>query len=725
MKRTLVYTCIYNNLWGTDFGGRPGRDLHYKLSLLSIIRLDADKVICFTSQSEFEELNDWFFNQNSVDPSKFELKIFDLKKSKYYDKIQNLKNLEEIKKSDRCFEIQYNKFFWLELIDNLDEYPKVYWFDAGLSHGGLFPIEYSYGVGYSSHFSFDIFSRKFLDKLNDLTDNEKFLVVGKNNTGRFYWSSTIPSHYYDKYDNSIHIIGGFFGGNTTTFKKIKKKFDELLTKLLDNESNLYYEELIMSCLFQNKKEDFILLDFDDWYDRKIENYTEIETKYFFHIFEEILSPKTCVVTSCIEIDQFSTRYVESCKNLIFSYLKYTRFDILVLTNKPEHFNQINSKRVIIKSYNDIYDENILSSGRFNMHIKRLPISIASDMPYDLIYYHDCDCYIVGWDSKNFNEKCSEDFDVAFVSHANPQLGSLRKNYKHFEEKILNEFGDLYYEELDSSPNPAETRVIFKNNLKLKEFLNFWDKISNRNKDFFTYHDGVYFGTSAVHSKMKMIGITHFDNFSKFCRIKHGDNILDYFGNVIKVDELIPDSVNQNEDFEIKGFSQIGQDVIALKWLKFKKNGVFLDIGCGEPKNINNTYLLEKNYDWSGMCIDIEEKCDPDGKTWSDLRPNSIHLIQNAININYENLLDEYNFPLEIDFLSLDLEPPDLTLKCLFKIPFDKYKFKVITFETDEYRDGGVERRELSRNFLNFMGYRLVQSIGQQEDIYVHKTLIDK
>lgn len=239
--------------------------------------------------------------------------------------------------------------------------------------------------------------------------------------------------------------------------------------------------------------------------------------------------KTAVVSTSIQLDIKNDQYLSRADNLINSYLKFTNFDIVLLTNNLEYFSNITDSRLKLFDYNLNFKEPIMSAKRFNMHIKRRPIEIASRLGYDIIFYNDCDCFITGWDEASFKKKCSEDFDVAFVSHANPQLGGLRKTYKHFQEKIDIEFGDLYYDELDLSPNPAETRVIFKNNEKLKKFLHFWNLISERNKDYFTYHDGVYFGTSAIYAKMNMIGVTHKDEFSNFCRISHGEEILNYFG----------------------------------------------------------------------------------------------------------------------------------------------------------------------------------------------------
>ena len=61
------------------------------------------------------------------------------------------------------------------------------------------------------------------------------------------------------------------------------------------------------------------------------------------------------------------------------------------------------------------------------------------------------------------------------------------------------------------------------------------------------------------------------------------------------------------------YSQIGQDKLVLKYLKNKKNGTFVDIGCGFPKHINNTYLLESEFNWYGISVDlISRRTTPEG-----------------------------------------------------------------------------------------------------------------
>ena len=228
-----------------------------------------------------DELKHAFYNRFGFSSEQLQFEVFDLHETKYFDKIRRLKDIEKTKQSDRCVEVQYNKFLWNYNISEIPNYDRVYWFDAGLSHGGIFPIEYQRDQTLEGHYHISLFKPNYLEYLNKLTE-DKFLMVGKNNTHSFFWSQTLPEKYYREYDRSKHIIGGFFGGIPSKFIEVCRRFESMLVQLLEQEPTLYMEELIMGCMYFNDKDYFTLLEFDDWYKR--EHHTDPNIRYFYHTF---------------------------------------------------------------------------------------------------------------------------------------------------------------------------------------------------------------------------------------------------------------------------------------------------------------------------------------------------------------------------------------------------------------------------------------------------------
>lgn len=261
--RTVFLTCIYNNLFGTEFGGRPSRSEHYKFSLLSLLRMTNADFVCYTSPNDLSNLEDFFYNQNGISKNKLRFIPFDLKNTKYYDTFSKYKNIDLIKEGDRCFEIQYNKFFWF--LDEELNYDNYYWIDAGLCHCGIIPDKHLVNNNtYQRYFNSYFFNNEFLERLNEKS-GEKILVIGKSNTGSNFWSNTLPNEYYKEYDSSFHIIGGLFGGTKRVMKKFVEEFERIFLWVTEKEKKLYSEEQIMSLIFVNNRELFNLFSFDVWW----------------------------------------------------------------------------------------------------------------------------------------------------------------------------------------------------------------------------------------------------------------------------------------------------------------------------------------------------------------------------------------------------------------------------------------------------------------------------
>jgi len=246
--KVKIVTAIFNGLYGTELGGRPGRNNHYRYSLKSLMKMTDADFVCYTSPDEIDDLSVFFKTQ--IDNHQLTLKPYDLRNFKYSDRINKIKDVESTKTSDRCIEIQYSKFIWLsnEIEDLTHDY--VFWFDGGLSHNGLIPNKYLNKVAdnfYEQHYDSILFNNKFLQNLINHC-GEKIQIVAKNNVQHF-WSQTVPQKYYSDYCMELHIIGGFFGGKIEKMRKFCVLFFSYLELLLDNEDRLYAEENIMTLTY--------------------------------------------------------------------------------------------------------------------------------------------------------------------------------------------------------------------------------------------------------------------------------------------------------------------------------------------------------------------------------------------------------------------------------------------------------------------------------------------
>lgn len=175
------------------------------------------------------------------------------------------------------------------------------------------------------------------------------------------------------------------------------------------------------------------------------------------------------------------------------------------------------------------------------------------------------------------------------------------------------------------------------------------------------------------------------------------------------------------------YSQVYQDLFILSMLNGKQNGKFLEIGGARPYHGNNTALLEEQFGWKGVSIEFNQDF---ANEYAAARKNTVMLCEDALKINYEELLKKHFEGTNIDYLQLDIEPARHTFEALLNIPFNKYKFAVITYEHDYYVDVTKSYREKSRNYLKNLGYELIvndispDGISNFEDWWVHPDLID-
>lgn len=195
---------------------------------------------------------------------------------------------------------------------------------------------------------------------------------------------------------------------------------------------------------------------------------------------------------------------------------------------------------------------------------------------------------------------------------------------------------------------------------------------------------------------------------------------------------------------MKYYSQAGQDEWVVKFFNGKKKGFFLDIGAHNGIDINNTYYLEKNLDWTGICIEADPnifnileknrkspcvncavsdsighiKFRQDGFSGRVDLNGTISVESNTIG----NILRDNNSPKIIDYISLDVEGYES--KVLSKFPFDEYEFIIMTVEHNLYI-GNTGNKEEIKDILLKNGYIIAfENIKHEgfefEDWYVNK-----
>lgn len=192
-------------------------------------------------------------------------------------------------------------------------------------------------------------------------------------------------------------------------------------------------------------------------------------------------------------------------------------------------------------------------------------------------------------------------------------------------------------------------------------------------------------------------------------------------------------MEKEEGTVLRNFSQAGQDLFVSFALDGKRDGLFVDLGAGHPRDYSNTFALEKICGWRGILADIE--------TVDQLKAE-----RDPRNLFYGNALDpklmEDILTLAdanegtLEYLSLDLEPPESTLAALYGLPLDQMTFAVATVEHDLYR-GKQSIKFAIEGILQGYGYRRVaenvRMMAQNEsgyllvpveDWWVHPSLVD-
>ena len=179
-------------------------------------------------------------------------------------------------------------------------------------------------------------------------------------------------------------------------------------------------------------------------------------------------------------------------------------------------------------------------------------------------------------------------------------------------------------------------------------------------------------------------------------------------------------------------SQLGQDKWIVELFKGKRNGYFIDIGAWDGEDISNTYYLEKELGWTGVCVEPQHDafinlqnvrtCSSENIVFAE--KTGMVFFKNAgtgsgivsglgpdVNeipaITITELLTRYKSPAIIDYLSLDTEGNELEIMRTF--PFDRFHFRALTVEHNSYMGSKhVKRRGEMHQLLEINGYKFVK-----------------
>jgi hypothetical protein len=210
-------------------------------------------------------------------------------------------------------------------------------------------------------------------------------------------------------------------------------------------------------------------------------------------------------------------------------------------------------------------------------------------------------------------------------------------------------------------------------------------------------------------------------------------------------------------------SQAGQELFVIAMTQGRRNGTWLEIGCGDPVRSSNTYLLEKRLGWTGISIDMErmdrniitpfeeywsgfyntmrqchwpehvvaiddipdldrlqnipyfrnfiqrqltdiDRIPFDQRDWHTARPGTNFHQADALTFDYSQI------PAYCDYLQIDIHPSSNNFAML-EILIPAHSFSVITFEHDvwDHSSESARARDLSRHYLESHGYQMVIS----------------
>jgi FkbM family methyltransferase len=196
-------------------------------------------------------------------------------------------------------------------------------------------------------------------------------------------------------------------------------------------------------------------------------------------------------------------------------------------------------------------------------------------------------------------------------------------------------------------------------------------------------------------------------------------------------------------------SQLGQDLWVLKQTKYKKNGFFVEFGATDGVLLSNSYLLEQEFGWDGICaepnpkyfklLNKNRKCTVSNSCISARTGEKVEFILaneyggiadtakagkhgakvrayeegggliNVETISLHDFLIQNNAPKTIDYMSIDTEGSEYIILSTF--PFSEWTISFLSIEHNY-----EPQRELIYKLLSSLNYERVTR--KWDDLYV-------
>lgn len=196
-------------------------------------------------------------------------------------------------------------------------------------------------------------------------------------------------------------------------------------------------------------------------------------------------------------------------------------------------------------------------------------------------------------------------------------------------------------------------------------------------------------------------------------------------------------------------SQLGQELWVLEQLKYKSGGYFVEFGATDGVLLSNTYILETEFGWSGICAEpnplffeelkknrnckVVDACiaGKSGETVEFILADVFGGMEKYANadmhaavraaykeerntitldtISLHDLLISLDAPKEIDYISIDTEGSELEI--IESFPFDRWDVKMLTIE----HNYSIQREKI-HSIMQSFGYRRIEA--QWDDWFI-------